>query len=114
MIPLTLAEAAAACDGRLEAGDPRAVATGVAIDDRATAPGDLFVALRGASFDGGDFAGAALAAGAIAAVVSQRTASAMRAGTPRIVVDDGQRALGGLAAAVRRRSTARVVAVTVT
>ena len=36
----------------------------------------------------------------------------MRAGTPRIVVDDGQRALGALAAAVRRRSTAAVVAVT--
>ncbi len=48
MIPLTLEEVAAACGGRLEAGDPRAVATGVAIDSRTTAPGDLFVALRGA------------------------------------------------------------------
>ena len=112
MIPLTLEEAAAACGGRLEAGDPRAVATGVAIDSRTTAPGDLFVALRGASFDGADFAGVALGAGAVAVVVEQRTASAMRAGTPRIVVDDGQRALGSLAAAVRRRSGATVVAVT--
>ena len=112
MIPLTLDEVAAACGGRLEAGDPRAVATGVAIDSRTTAPGDLFVALRGASFDGADFAGVALGAGAVAVVVEQRTASAMRAGTPRIVVDDGQRALGSLAAAVRRRSGATVVAVT--
>ena len=107
MIPLTLEEAAAACGGRLEAGDARAVATGVAIDSRTTAPGDLFVALRGESFDGGDFAGAALGAGAVAVVVTQRTASSMRAGTPRIVVDDAQRALGGLAAAVRRRSGRR-------
>ena len=112
MIPLTLEEAAAACGSHLEAGDPRAVATGVATDSRAVAPGDLFVALRGESFDGGDFAGAAIAAGAIAAVVPAKTASAMRAGTPRIVVDDGQRALGDLAAAVRRRSNATVVAVT--
>jgi UDP-N-acetylmuramoyl-tripeptide--D-alanyl-D-alanine ligase len=112
VIPLTLEEAAAACGSGLEAGDPRALATGVAIDSRTVAPGDLFVALRGENFDGGDFAGAAIAAGAIAAVVTQRTASAMRAGTPRIVVDDGQRALGDLAAAVRRRSNARVVAVT--
>ncbi len=88
------------------------MATGVATDSRAVAPGDLFVALRGESFDGGDFAGAAIAAGAIAAVVPAKTASAMRAGTPRIVVDDGQRALGDLAAAVRRRSNATVVAVT--
>ena len=107
MIPLTLEEAAAACGGRLEAGDPRAVVAGVAIDSRAIASGDLFVALRGETFDGGDFAGVALGAGAVAAVVSHKTASAMRAGAPRIVVEDGQRALGSLAAAVRRRSTAR-------
>ena len=112
MIPLTLEAVTAACRGVLEAGDSQALATGVAIDSRQVKPGDLFVALRGEAFDGGDFAAEALGAGAVAVVVSARTAATLRAGAPRIVVDDGQQALGDLAAAVRRRSGAAVVAVT--
>jgi UDP-N-acetylmuramoyl-tripeptide--D-alanyl-D-alanine ligase len=108
VIPLTLEAATAACRGVLEAGDPQALATGVVIDSRAVKPGDLFVALRGEAFDGGDFAAEALAAGAVAVVVTPRSAATLRAG----VVDDGPRALGDLAAAVRRRSGAAVVAVT--
>ena len=57
MIGLTLDEVAAACGGRLEAGDPGALASGVVIDSRAVTPGDLFFGLRGESADGG--AGAA-------------------------------------------------------
>jgi UDP-N-acetylmuramoyl-tripeptide--D-alanyl-D-alanine ligase len=112
VIPLTLEAVTAACRGVLEAGDSQALATGVTIDSRQVRPGDLFVALRGEAFDGGDFAAEALGAGAVAVVVTARTAAALRAGAPRIVVDDGQRALGDLAAAVRRRSGAAVVAVT--
>ncbi len=112
MIALRLDEVAAACGGRLEAGDPGVLASGVVIDSRAVAPGDLFFGLRGESADGGDFAGAALGAGAAAAVVTPRAASSLRAGAPRIVVDDPLRALGALAAGVRRRSGAAVVAVT--
>ena len=112
MIPLRLEEAAAACGGRLEAGDPGGMVTGVTVDSRTIVPGDLFFGLRGESFEGGDFAAAAVAAGAVAAVVTERTAAGLRAGTPRIVVDDCQIALGSLAGAVRRRSNAVVVAVT--
>ena len=112
MIAVPLDEVAAACGGRLEAGDPGALASGVVIDSRAVTPGDLFFGLRGESADGGDFAGAALGAGAAAAVLTPRAASSLRAGAPRIVVDDPLRALGALAAAVRRRSGAAVVAVT--
>jgi UDP-N-acetylmuramoyl-tripeptide--D-alanyl-D-alanine ligase len=112
VIPLTLEAVTAACRGVLEAGDSQALATGVAIDSRQVKPGDLFVALRGEAFDGGDFAAEALGAGAVAVVVTARTAATLRAGAPRIVVDDGQQALGDLAAAVRRRSGAAVVAVT--
>ena len=43
-----------ACLGRSSA--PWA-ATGVSIDSRSIAPGDLFVALRGPYFDGHDFVG---------------------------------------------------------
>ena len=53
-----------------------------------------------------------MAGGAVAAVVTAKAAAGLRAGTPRVVVDDSRRALGGLAAAVRRRSNAVVVAVT--
>ncbi len=112
MIGLTLDEVAAACGGRLETRDSLAVATGVAIDSREVKPGDLFVGLPGENCDGGDFAAVALAAGAVAAVVTPRAAGALRAGTSRVVVDDTGRALRALAAAVRRRSGAAVVAIT--
>ena len=112
MIPLSLGEAAAACGGRLLGADPEAVITGVTVDSRAVHPGDLFVGLRGERADGDDFASAALKAGAAAVVVRHGTSDAMRSATPRIAVDDGLAALGALAGAVRRRSSARVVAIT--
>ncbi len=49
-----------------------AVATGYSIDSRTLAAGDLFFAVRGDRVDGHDYIEAALANGAIAAVVSQR------------------------------------------
>jgi UDP-N-acetylmuramoyl-tripeptide--D-alanyl-D-alanine ligase len=112
VIGLTLDEIAAACGGRLETRESLAVATGVTIDSRAVNPGDLFVGLPGDNCDGGDFAAAALAAGAVAAVVTPRAAATLRAGTAHVVVDDTGRALRALAAAVRRRSSATVVAIT--
>jgi UDP-N-acetylmuramoyl-tripeptide--D-alanyl-D-alanine ligase len=112
VIRLTLAEVAAACEGRLEGGDPQATVTRVATDTRALQRGDLYVALRGERFDGDSFAGQALAAGVACAVVRAETASGLPAATARIVVDDGQAALGRLAAAVRRRARARVVGIT--
>ena len=47
-------------------------ATGVSIDSRSLAPGDLFVALKGPNFDGHDFLDAAYAAGAAAASTVMR------------------------------------------
>src|SRR5579875_88662 len=47
-------------------------ATGYSIDSRTLAAGDLFFAVRGDRVDGHDFIEAALANGAVAAVVSQR------------------------------------------
>jgi len=112
VIALTLAEAAAACGGRLEGALPDTVIGGVTIDSRAVRPGDLFVGLRGETHDGDDFAGAALSAGAVAVVVRPATAAAMRSSTPRIVAEDGLAALGALAGAVRQRARAKVVAIT--
>jgi UDP-N-acetylmuramoyl-tripeptide--D-alanyl-D-alanine ligase len=63
----TVAEAAAATGG-VARGDW--TASGVSIDTRALAPGDLFVALKDAR-DGHDFVADALAKGAAAAMVSR-------------------------------------------
>ena len=83
----TLAEFARSCGGRLEGAD--APFTDVVSDTRTLAPGQLFVALTGASFDGNDFVGAAHAAGAAGALVSALKDVPM----PQIVVPDTQAAL---------------------
>ena len=63
----TLRNFARACGGRLQ-GDDRGFA-GVSSDSRTLSTGDLFVALRGPRFNGNEFVGAALAAGAAGALV---------------------------------------------
>ncbi|MBM3506722.1 MAG: UDP-N-acetylmuramoylalanyl-D-glutamyl-2,6-diaminopimelate--D-alanyl-D-alanine ligase [Alphaproteobacteria bacterium] len=101
-------EAAAATAGR--ATHPF-VASGVSIDSRSVAAGDLFVALTGPKFDGHDFVAAAVRSGAAAAMVSRRPADATDA-TPLLVVGDTMRALYDLGAAARVRTQARVIGVT--
>ncbi len=112
MLPLTLAEVAAACGGELRGSRRGTVVASVTTDSRCLTTGDLFVGLRGASFDGDAYAAEALAAGAAAAVVRAETAAALPPEASAIVVKDGLRALQDLATEVRRRSRARVVAVT--
>jgi len=99
----TAEEIARATGGRMAA--PFA-ATGVSIDSRAIAAGDLFVALKGPSFDGNNYVSAALRAGAAGALVSQPVDG------PSVVVDDTLAGLRALAAAARQRSAAKVIAVT--
>ena len=100
MIPLSVAEIAAATGGQLaQVPDADVLVTGaVVIDSRAVAPGGLFVALPGTRTDGHAFAAAALAAGA-AAVLAARPV-----GGPAIIVPDVQVALGRLARAVIDRA----------
>ena len=112
MLPLTLAEIAAACGGRLEGAASGAVASRVCTDTRSVQPGDLFVGLRGDVFDGDRYAADAVAAGAVGVVVRAATAAELGAGVTRIVVDDGLAALQRLATEVRRRSGVKVVAIT--
>jgi UDP-N-acetylmuramoyl-tripeptide--D-alanyl-D-alanine ligase len=104
----TASEAAAATGGRAPLDW---VASGVSIDSRNVDYGDLFVALKGPRFDGHDFAAAALAAGAAAAMVS-RIPEGLPAGAPLLVVDDTLAALSRLAGAARQRAAARIIAVT--
>jgi UDP-N-acetylmuramoyl-tripeptide--D-alanyl-D-alanine ligase len=86
--------------------------TGLSIDTRTLQPGDLFVAIRGEARDGHAFLSDALAKGAAAAVVAVGQTGELTAGERLIAVDEPLRALERLAAAARRRSPARIAAVT--
>jgi len=86
-------------------------ATGVSIDSRSVAPGDLFIALKGPTFDGHDYAGKAIKAGAAASMVHRR-ADGIDESMPLLIVDDTFAALWRLGTAARERSQARLIAVT--
>jgi UDP-N-acetylmuramoyl-tripeptide--D-alanyl-D-alanine ligase len=83
----TLAHFAQLCGGMLKGAD--APYTSVSTDTRTLGKGALFVALRGPNFDGNQFVGAALAAGAVGAVVDSEQPAALS----QIVVADTQIAL---------------------
>ena len=86
------------------------VATGVSIDTHTLAAGDLFVALRGPNHDGHCFVGAAFDRGAAAAMVDREISDLSRA--PLLRVADTFAGLASLGAAARRRSDARILAIT--
>jgi len=89
---MSLAETAAATQGRLRGADARFA--GVSTDSRAIRPGELFVAIRGERFDGHAFLGMAKGRGAAAALVDAGFSG--DAPLPMVVVDDTRRALGRL------------------
>ncbi len=104
----TAAEAAEATGGRTSSDW---TASGVSIDSRTVAPGDLFVAIEGPNFDGHDFAARALEAGAAAALVHRRP-EGLPAGAPLLEVADSLKALAGLGRRARARTKARCLAIT--
>ena len=118
---LTPAEIVAALGAEVLAeggGDSPARAT---IDSGASGPGDLFFGLRGASRDGGEFAAAAIEAGAWGAVVGPgRGRGLERAGVPAregsgpwiFSAPDPLAAMHSLTRASRRALGARVVGIT--
>ncbi len=106
---LSLREVADVTGGRLF-GDPELLLEGVAIDSRAVTVGSLFVAIRGETQDGHHYLTAALDGGAGACVVVPDSEGADD--SPRVEVQDTTRALGDLAAYVRRRWGGKVVAIT--
>lgn len=91
---LSVAQIAAAVQGKV-VGHDAAVCVGVGTDSRAPLGGKLFVALRGARFDGHDYLEAAHTAGAVAALVDE--VDAAPPGLSLIVVPDTRLALGTLA-----------------
>ena len=106
----TAQELVAATGGVLQ-GSPGPGFTGVSIDSRSIAPGEIFIAIAGDARDGHEFAASALKAGAGLAIVS-RPDDEMRAAGALLVVADPLEALRQMARAARERSAARIVAVT--
>ncbi|CAO3407280.1 UDP-N-acetylmuramoylalanyl-D-glutamyl-2,6-diaminopimelate--D-alanyl-D-alanine ligase [Azospirillum largimobile] len=107
----TAGDAVAATGGRLT-GPAAWTATGVTIDSRKVAPGDLFVAIRGPNFDGHAFVAAALSAGAVAALVDH-VPDGLPADAPLLIASaDTLEAMAALGAAARKRCGARIVGVT--
>jgi UDP-N-acetylmuramoyl-tripeptide--D-alanyl-D-alanine ligase len=101
----TLADFARACGGQLSGRDARF--TDVSSDTRTLQRGQLFVALKGPTFNGRTFLAAALQAGAAGAVVDALQAVTL----PQIVVADTQAALTRAAAAWRAAFHGPVVGV---
>ncbi|MBV8504503.1 MAG: UDP-N-acetylmuramoyl-tripeptide--D-alanyl-D-alanine ligase [Alphaproteobacteria bacterium] len=104
----TAADAAAATGG---SSPTEWAATGVSIDTRSLAAGDLFVALHGPNHDSHDFVVTALDRGAAAAMVDQEIPQ-LSMSAPLLGVADTLVGLAALGAAGRNRSGARIVAVT--
>ena len=92
--------------------DNAAVASGYSIDSRTLQPGDLFFAVTGERLDGHDFVEAALARGAVAAVVEKQRAERFPSKARLLLVDDPLLALQRLGAAVRRLWAKPLVGVT--
>jgi UDP-N-acetylmuramoyl-tripeptide--D-alanyl-D-alanine ligase len=119
-VRLAPAEIAAALGAEVlaegEPGSPRRAA----IDSSAIEPGDLFFGLRGANRDGGEFAPAAIEAGAWGVVVGPAFGAPFLGNDPSnddpcawvFVVEDPLVAMQSLARAWRRALGARVVGVT--
>ena len=117
---LTLAEAAVGASAVLEAPESYTnagslVASGYSIDSRTVTSGELFFAIKGERFDGHDFVAAAVARGAVAAVVSRARLGSLpdaALAVPLLIAEDSLEALQSLAAHVRRQWGKRLVAVT--
>ena len=85
---------------------------GISIDTRTLMADDLFVAIRGDNSDGHDHVRSAFEKGAAAAVIDEAHAQSLAGAGALYVVRDTLKALEGLGRASRKRSKARIVAVT--
>jgi UDP-N-acetylmuramoyl-tripeptide--D-alanyl-D-alanine ligase len=86
-------------------------ASSVVIDSRKAKNGAMFVAIKGDRADGHDYVKEALAAGAAGALVS-RMPQGLGQDAPLVVAGDTLKALSDLGRAARKRTQAKVIAVT--
>ena len=114
---LTVQWVADAVHGRMASGDAAREVGHVTTDSRALRPGDFFLALRGANFDGHAFVDGALKRGAAGVIVDVGFADGrvdlQTSGVVTMIeVADTTRALQDLAHAVRKAAGTQVVAIT--
>ena len=102
----SLGDAAKAMHGELHGEDRQFEA--ISTDSRTLREGELFFALQGPNFDGGNYLQGACDSGAAAAVVRTR----VKVDIPQIVVADTLLALGQFATAWRRQQDVTVVGIT--
>lgn len=105
-ISFNSASLAQTTNGRLVGADVAFDA--ISIDTRTLAAGSLFVALKGPNFDGHEYVQAALARGAVAALVERELPLSI----PQVVVSDALAALTQFAHAWRMQFTYPVIGVT--
>ncbi|WP_317993488.1 UDP-N-acetylmuramoylalanyl-D-glutamyl-2,6-diaminopimelate--D-alanyl-D-alanine ligase [Bartonella gliris] len=87
--------------------------SGISIDSRTLIEGDIFFCIKGHHLDGHDFAAQAYARGAGVLIVAEnRLADMKKISAPLIVVPDVLQALEKLAQAARKRSKAKIIAIT--
>jgi UDP-N-acetylmuramoyl-tripeptide--D-alanyl-D-alanine ligase len=113
-IRLTADWVATAMAGTIVVGPGAREFTGVSIDTRTLAAGQLYIGIRGERLDGADFAETAMGAGAAGLVLPRRRGRGLAGGAQTVVieVDDTTAALQALAHAVRIDSGTKVVAIT--
>lgn len=93
------------CGGHVaDAGDSEITIEGVVTDSRKIKPGCLFIPLAGERFDGHDFAGDCLAAGASAVLWSESKGSPPG---PAVIVDDTLEAMQRLAKVILQHAEPR-------
>ena len=82
---------------------------GISTDSRTVQPGDLFIPLRGDKFDGHDYLTQAIQRGAAACLSEEMIGGLL---VPVVKVSDTLKALGDLAAAMRRQFAGPVIGIT--
>ena len=106
---MTLAQLFGFVKGARRFGSGAVTINRVHTDTRSLAPGDLFVALKGDTFDGNNYLAEAKINGAVAAIAQSGLAEA---DLPGVEVADSKLALGELASAWRRQFELPLIAVT--
>lgn len=113
MAERSVAFAAAAMGADLLSGDDQHLWRGMDFDCRRLGGGEMFFALPGERADGHDFVSQAVAAGAVAVVVTRDLPErSQRDDVAWLLVDDTYRALHALTRAVRREVPENLVAIT--
>ena len=107
---LTLANLAAACQGRLLNCDEGKLILDIVTDSRKVLENTVFVALRGEKFDGHNFVHQVYQAGAICAIVDEKYD--ISEGASVLVVEDTYKALRDIAKYYRERFNIPSVAIT--